>query len=73
MLWVYDHYKYSNPFSAGTVFTRQNLTPVDIRRIKTVPALKGADGGEEVVHIEYVTVMSLKNINRLIPGSGHVC
>ena len=25
MLWVYDHYKYVNFFSAGTVFIRQNL------------------------------------------------
>ena len=31
-----------DPFSAGTVFTRQNLTSVDVRfwRIKMVPALK---------------------------------
>ena len=43
MLWVYDHYKYFNSFSAGTVFMRLNLTTTDTRlwRIKTVPALKG--------------------------------
>ena len=31
-----------NPFSAGTVFSRQNLTSVDVRfwRLKTVPAPK---------------------------------
>ena len=31
-----------NPFSAGTVIRRQNLTSVDVRfwRLKTVPALK---------------------------------
>ena len=31
-----------NPFSAGTVFRRQNLTSKDVRfwRLKTLPALK---------------------------------
>ena len=31
-----------DPFSAGTVFRRQNLTSVDVRfwRLKTIPALK---------------------------------
>ena len=40
---VYSHYTYVNPFSAGTVFIRQNLTSADVRfwRIKTIPALKG--------------------------------
>ena len=35
-------YMYINPFSAGTVFIRQNLTSADVRfwRIKTVSALK---------------------------------
>ena len=31
MLWVYDHYKGFNSFSAGTVFMRQNLTSIDVR------------------------------------------
>ena len=31
MLWVYDHYKYFNCFSAGTVFILQNPTSTDIR------------------------------------------
>ena len=29
-----------NPFSAGTVFRRQNLTSTDVRRLRAVPALK---------------------------------
>ena len=43
MLWVYDHWKYFDFFSAGIVFIRQNLTSIDVRfwRIKTVPVLKG--------------------------------
>ena len=43
MLWVFDHYKFFNFFSAGIVFIRQNLTSTDVRfwRIKTIPALKG--------------------------------
>ena len=43
MLWVYDHYKYFNSFSAGIVFTRLNLTSVDVRfwPLKTIHALKG--------------------------------
>ena len=46
MLWVYGHYKYFNSYSAAIVFTRQNLTSVDVRRfwrIKTVPALRGLE------------------------------
>ena len=41
-LWVYGDYKYFNPFSAGIVFIRQNLTSTDVRisRIKTVPELE---------------------------------
>ena len=31
MSWVYGHWKYFIPFSAGTVFIRQNLTSVDVR------------------------------------------
>ena len=40
---VYDHYKYSNSFSAGTVFICQNLTSTGVRfwRIKTTPRWKG--------------------------------
>ena len=31
MSWVYDHYRYVCPFSAGTVFIRQDLTSTDVR------------------------------------------
>ena len=43
ILWVYGNYTYFNPFSAGTVFIRQNLTSTDVRFwcIKTVSVLKG--------------------------------
>ena len=41
-LWVYDSYKYVNPFSTGTVFIHQYLTCTYVRfwRIRTVPTLK---------------------------------
>ena len=29
MLWVYDHYKYFDSYSAGIDFWRQNLTSLD--------------------------------------------
>ena len=32
MLWIYDHYKYFNSFSAGVVFIRQNRRCVKERR-----------------------------------------
>ena len=40
---VYGHYKCFNSFSAGIVFSHQNLTTKDVRfwRLKTVPAQKG--------------------------------
>ena len=36
MLWVYDHYKYFNSFSAGAVVIRQNLTSRDGPRTEKV-------------------------------------
>ena len=31
MLWVHDHCKYFNSYSAGTDFSRQTLTSTDVR------------------------------------------
>ena len=41
MLWVYSHYKYAYSYSAGSDFSRQNLTSTDVRfwRLESVPAL----------------------------------
>ena len=39
MLWVYDHYKYFNSVSGGTVFIRQNLTYKDSPRSDRVKTL----------------------------------
>ena len=36
MLWVYDHYKYFNSFSAEIVFIRQNMMYKDSPRTERV-------------------------------------
>ena len=36
MLWVYDHYKYFNSFSAEIVFIRQNMMYKDCPRTERV-------------------------------------
>ena len=61
MLQVYDHYKYFNHLSAGTVFILQNLTSTDVRfwRIKTVPALKGSLTDSRGMHRRPVHDVSL--------------
>ena len=43
MLWVYGHWKYFHPYSAGIDFRRHNLTSTDVRlwRLKSIPALWG--------------------------------
>ena len=39
MLWVSDHYKYVDSYSAGIGFSRQNLTSTDVKfcRLKSIP------------------------------------
>ena len=62
MLWVCDHYKYFNSFSAGTVFIRQNLPSTDVRswRLKSVPALKELTGwNPNVICVWHSTVAFL--------------
>ena len=43
MFWLYGHYKYFYPYSAGIDFRRQNLTSADVRfwRLMSIPALEG--------------------------------
>ena len=63
MLSVYDHYKYFNSFSAGTIFIRQNLTFTDVRRIKTVPAQKGLNATIVVLSSVRVNPLTAKLFN----------
>ena len=43
MLWVYDHYKYVNSYSAGIDFTRQT-SKVDPRTTRVKP------GSSDIIH-----------------------
>ena len=56
-----------NPFRAGTVFMRQNLTSVDVRfwRVKTVPTLKELRSNWEkhLVSIVYTEIFQSHRVN----------
>ena len=65
MLWVYDHYKYFNSYSAGIDFSHQNLTSTESHKVYPRPVrvklfIMGIEMNREELNKTFMMISNLK-------------